>query len=362
MSNALMSLEPKDLSELKGVAQVFAESGIFSDARSMAQAFVKIMAGRELGFGAFASMNGINIIQGKPAMGANLIAAAIKRHNSPRYDYRVDELTDDKCVISFYQDGELVGNSVFTNEDARKAQLLNKDNWKKNPRNMLFARAISNGARWFCPDVFGGPVYTPEEMGTEDDGDVIDGVIVDSPQDEPPTPQIAPKPEQPRRMPFDNPPPPVEKPEARDAEYETPPAAKEEADFLNNDAPFNAKTLPDMIAYTIEHSEDIATGDKYHGGGRLYKAVTGKDGKPTWTPSLFKELALNVGQAKSLVDSYIAEKEVQPALLNDKPADKVVGGSCKSCGDPTSRKDLIGEWFCEDCAIELAEQAHADVS
>ena len=32
---------------------------------------------------------------------------------------------------------------------------------------MLFARAISNGVKWFCPDVFAGPVYTPEEMAND---------------------------------------------------------------------------------------------------------------------------------------------------------------------------------------------------
>jgi hypothetical protein len=35
----------------------------------------------------------------------------------------------------------------------------------KFPANMLFARAISNGVKWFTPDVFQGPVYVPEEMG-----------------------------------------------------------------------------------------------------------------------------------------------------------------------------------------------------
>lgn len=29
---------------------------------------------------------------------------------------------------------------------------------------MLFARAMSNGVKWFTPDVFRGPVYVPEEM------------------------------------------------------------------------------------------------------------------------------------------------------------------------------------------------------
>src|SRR5574339_232881 len=54
----------------------------------------------------------------------------------------------------------MIGNYTFTIEDAKKAGTKNLD---KFPRNMLFARAISNGVKWFCPDVFAGPVYTPEE-------------------------------------------------------------------------------------------------------------------------------------------------------------------------------------------------------
>jgi hypothetical protein len=35
---------------------------------------------------------------------------------------------------------------------------------------MLFARAISNGAKFYCPDAFAGaPVYTPDELGAEID-------------------------------------------------------------------------------------------------------------------------------------------------------------------------------------------------
>jgi len=41
---------------------------------------------------------------------------------------------------------------------------------------MLFARAMSKGVKWYCADVFGGPIYTPEEMGAkvDEDGDVVE--------------------------------------------------------------------------------------------------------------------------------------------------------------------------------------------
>ena len=164
-----------NLSETLELGKVLAESGFFSDARQASQAVVKVLAGNELGFGPIASMVGVNIIQGKPAIGANLIAAKVK--GSGRYDYRVTENADDVCEVAFFQDAKEIGRSRFTMEDAERAGLNGKDNWKKYPRNMLFARAISNGARWYCPDVFSGvTVYTPEELGAEVDGegDIID--------------------------------------------------------------------------------------------------------------------------------------------------------------------------------------------
>jgi hypothetical protein len=57
-------------------------------------------------------------------------------------------------------------------DDAGLAGLAGKDNWKKYPKNMLFARAISNGQKWFVPDAFNGAtVYTPDELGASEDAD-----------------------------------------------------------------------------------------------------------------------------------------------------------------------------------------------
>lgn len=141
------------------MAKTFAESGMFADAKAMGQAFVKIQAGQEIGIPPFAAMSGIHIIQGKPTIGAGLIASTVK--GSGKYDYKVVEMSDKNCSIDFYQGKEKIGNSVFSIEEAKKAGTKNID---KFPKNMLFARAISNGVKWYCPDVFSGPIYVPEEM------------------------------------------------------------------------------------------------------------------------------------------------------------------------------------------------------
>jgi hypothetical protein len=158
--------------DLERAAKAMAASGFFSDSQSAAQAVVKIMAGQEMGFGPFASMSGIYIIKGKPSVGANLIAAAVK--SSGKYDYRVITLDDTGCEIAFYQADAEIGRSSFTAADAKKAGTQNTE---KFPRNMYFARAMSNGAKWYCPDIFKTPIYTPEELGAvvDDGGNVVEG-------------------------------------------------------------------------------------------------------------------------------------------------------------------------------------------
>lgn len=161
MKNEIVKHEQLPINEIMNIGKAFAESGMFADIKSAAQAIVKIQAGQEIGIPPFAAMSGIHIIQGKPTVGAGLMASRVK--GSGKYDYKVIEQNEKVCNIDFYQGKEKIGNSTFTIEDAKKAGTKNID---KFPKNMLFARAMSNGVKWFCPDVFTAPVYTPEEMET----------------------------------------------------------------------------------------------------------------------------------------------------------------------------------------------------
>jgi hypothetical protein len=160
-----------NLDDLQRTAKLLAMSGYF-DAKgnsdvAIAQLATKILAGQEMGYGPFASVQGIHVIQGRPTLSANLMAAAVKGH--PKYDYRVRKMDDGGVIIEFFEGNQSLGVSTFTLEDARKAQTKNLD---KFPRNMLFARAMSNGVRWYCPDVFNGNVvYTPEDFDI--DGEAV---------------------------------------------------------------------------------------------------------------------------------------------------------------------------------------------
>jgi len=158
------------IDDMNSIASIMYQSGLFDDIKSTAQAFVKIMAGQELGIGAFASMRNIYIINGQTTLSAGLMASKIKAH--PKYDYRIKHLDKQGCIISFYEikndKPEHLGDSSFDESDAQDAGLLYKSNWKSYKRNMYFSRALSNGVRFYCPDIFyGTSVYTPEEINPD---------------------------------------------------------------------------------------------------------------------------------------------------------------------------------------------------
>ena len=153
-----------DLS-LSQIGELFFNSKLFPDIASASQAMVKILAGREMGFDPFSSMNGFHIIKGKVEASADLIARKIK--SSGMYDYRVIEMSDDKVSLEFWELSKLTGKwetagiSTFTKEDAARA---GTQNMGKFPRNMLFARALTNGNAWFCPDVSSVRMYGEGEL------------------------------------------------------------------------------------------------------------------------------------------------------------------------------------------------------
>lgn len=184
-SSAITLYQPQTFNEIIKVGEVLSASGYFKDTHGSAQAVAKIMAGQELGITAMASLTGIYFFDGKITIGSNVMAQLVKR--SEKYDYRIIELTAKRCEIVFFEltDGkrEELGRSIYSMDDAKNAGLASKQNWQKYPQNMLFSRAISNGIKWFCPDVsMAGPIYTPDEMGADvdEDGNVIEGQVSES--------------------------------------------------------------------------------------------------------------------------------------------------------------------------------------
>jgi len=170
------------LPELREIATVMYSSGMFKDVRSMQQAMVKILAGSERGYGPFQSMRAYHVIEGKPVETAGEISAIIKRSKSHDYRHWFIDVNGEKWDTITGKNKDLHGCVLvirikegrkwveqepvrFNMEDAADAGLASKTNWKNYKRAMLFARTITEAARAHCADLFGGPIYTPEELG-----------------------------------------------------------------------------------------------------------------------------------------------------------------------------------------------------
>ena len=198
--------------EIEQIGKAFVASKMFGDDMDRtSMAITKIMAGQELGLAPFASMRAVHVIEGNATLSANTMAGMVK--SSGRYDYDIKKKELDGCVIDFYEirSGKRtkIGTETFDIDEARMAGMFDseceeaplkhnirkitmykkgggswqkdgcncKANWKNYPKAMMFARAISNGVRTYCPDVFSGMlVYTPDELNaqTNASGEVID--------------------------------------------------------------------------------------------------------------------------------------------------------------------------------------------
>lgn len=152
------------------------QSGYFKDLASLSQAITKALIGQQMGMGLVQSMNSLYVIDGKVAMDSHAI-----RNTAVMAGYTIKtlELTEQKALLEWSyrhpENGEMetLGTSEFTWEDAVKADLVNKSNWRKYPKDMLFARAVTRGARMYANQAFANqPVYERDEIN--EDGNYID--------------------------------------------------------------------------------------------------------------------------------------------------------------------------------------------
>lgn len=168
MSTEIAERQPYDreTNQLMVLAQQAFASGLFKALKSPAEAFVRMAVAKEMGLGPTTGLRAIYLVNGTPAFSAGFMAARVK--SSRRYNYKVIEKTALKCCLEWFEMGESIGHSEFTMEMGKRAGLTSKDVWKSFPESMLFARALTDGVRTFCPDVMmGHNAYTTEELGAE---------------------------------------------------------------------------------------------------------------------------------------------------------------------------------------------------
>ncbi|MBO0863480.1 MAG: hypothetical protein J2P16_00200 [Mycobacterium sp.] len=121
-----------------------------------------ILAGHELGIGPMAALSKIHVIDGRPAPAAELMRAVAL---SAGHAIWVEETSTTKVTMCGRRAGDDHTFKVsWTLDDAKRAGLAGRQNWRNYPRAMLLARASAELCRLMCPEVLAGLSYAAEEV------------------------------------------------------------------------------------------------------------------------------------------------------------------------------------------------------
>lgn len=135
------------------MAAILLKSGLVPKHFTTPEAILSaILYGQELGFSPMQSVQSIIIIQGKPTVESAGFQALAIQHGGRFEDI---EHTDKICWLRLHRGSES-REFKFSIEDARQMGLADKDNWRKMPKDMLYARCASRAVRRMFPDIVKG--------------------------------------------------------------------------------------------------------------------------------------------------------------------------------------------------------------
>lgn len=125
-----------------------------------------ILYGDEVGIGPMQSLARISVIDGRPTLAAETQRALIF---AAGHEIWVEEATNTRVsVAGRRKDSDQTSRVTWTMDDAKRANLAGRQNWRTYPRQMLLARATAELARAVFADAIGGLAATEELEELED--------------------------------------------------------------------------------------------------------------------------------------------------------------------------------------------------
>lgn len=113
-----------------------------------------VLYGDEVGLGPLQSLAQISVIDGRPALSAEAMRALILASG---HELWIEDSTVSKATVAGRRrDSQQISRVTWTMDDARRAHLAGKQNWRSYPRQMLAARATAELARMIFADAIGG--------------------------------------------------------------------------------------------------------------------------------------------------------------------------------------------------------------
>jgi hypothetical protein len=144
--------------EVRGMAEAIARSGLFG-MKTPDQALALMLVAQAEGQHPATITQEYDIIQGRAARKTHSVLA---RFQSAGGSVQWHELTDAIADATFSHKAGGSLRMTWTFEQATKAGLTGKDNWKNYPRAMLRARCIAEGVRAVYPAALGGMLVSEE--------------------------------------------------------------------------------------------------------------------------------------------------------------------------------------------------------
>lgn len=121
-----------------------------------------ILTGQELGLKPMTALKSIDVIQGQPALRAHAMRAIVQHQG---HEIELVESDDTHCIMRGRRKGAETWQTVeWTIPRADRLGLLGKDQWKKQPKTMLIARATGELCRLIASDALHGLPYAAEEV------------------------------------------------------------------------------------------------------------------------------------------------------------------------------------------------------
>jgi hypothetical protein len=120
-----------------------------------------LLSGAERGLGPMHSLRAVHVIEGTPTLSAEAMRALVLANG---HEIEILESTAQRATVVGRRAGSDKTSIPFTwtLDRARRARLINKDNWQKYPEDMLLARASAELCHLVFPDVIAGLAITEE--------------------------------------------------------------------------------------------------------------------------------------------------------------------------------------------------------
>lgn len=207
-----MSTELTTIQSQKEYAEILSASNLLPRAyqKQPANVFTAMAMGEALGLKPIEAINSINVIQGKPALSAELMGAMVRRAGHKLRITCTKNPPSATATLIRKDDPDAPFTVTWDEKAAARAGLwMSSPSWQKYPDQMMRARAVTEVCRMGAADALSGFVYTAEELGGEPQDPLAFSPVVQPVQAEPETVEVievveepAPKPEpKPKRKP-----------------------------------------------------------------------------------------------------------------------------------------------------------------